>query len=564
VYGLKISRRSLLLTLGLVSAFAFSTRKVLQYAAEPSAENDCTNLLSSTPSESIAENGTAGEIPSDALPWGQKGGYINDASCLNSTAIYGVVQVVNEDDIRNAILFAREQGLKVSLAGVRHSMGGQAFYENAIVLDMTHFNEMALDEQQKILTVQSGATWHDIQEFFHPTYAVKAMQSTDIFTVGGSVSVNAHGMDHQAGAVGSTIRSMRLMLMDGSVKTLSRDENEDLFRLVIGGYGLFGVILEVALEVTENVVYETGRRLIHYQDFPDLFENELAVKPSLGLMYSHLSTSPQSLLREMILYTYEDQPVEAAEIPPLGEVSSIKLRRLILNFSKLGPIPMRVKWFAEKHIEPRLESCTVVARSQAMSDGEACLVSRNEPMHDSVKYLKNDLAGETDILQEYFVPRSQFLAFVDGLREIVVNYDVNLLNASVRVVHQEDNFLNYAPVDMFSLVLYINQKTNSQGNEKMRVVTGEIIDLTTQVGGRFFLPYQLHYSKEQLEQAYPEIGDFFAAKRAYDPDLLLTNTFYEKYAPSFEGSTAKNISSHTDALAPRHQLSEQPALCAAT
>jgi len=41
---------------------------------------------------------------------------------------------------------------------------------------------------------------------------VKAMQSTDIFTVGGSISVNAHGMDHRAGSVGETVRTMRIML----------------------------------------------------------------------------------------------------------------------------------------------------------------------------------------------------------------------------------------------------------------------------------------------------------------------------------------------------------------
>jgi FAD/FMN-containing dehydrogenase len=251
------------------------------------------------------------------------------------------------------------------------------------------------------------------------------------------------------------------------------------------------------------------------------------------LMYGHLSTAPQSLLREMLLYTYEEQNVADPEIPPLGTVSGIKLRRFVFNFSKMGDLPMRIKWYAEKNIEPRLESCTVISRSELNEQGEMCLVSRNEPMHDSVPYLQNNLRGETDILHEYFIPRDRFVEFVDGLRRIVVERDVTLLNASVRVVHQEDIFLNYAPQDAFSVVLYINQATTKEGNEKMRAVTSELIDLTTDVGGRFFLPYQLHYSPEQLERSYPEIRDFFAAKRRYDPDLILTNTFYEKYAPAF-------------------------------
>jgi FAD/FMN-containing dehydrogenase len=507
---------------------------MMRYAEAPTGEKDCPPLESvpASTSEVAALDQSEAAASSIELPWAQKGGFLNDASCLNRTQVYGVVQVKSVEGIGDAVRFAAEQGLKISLAGVRHSMGGQAFFHNALVLDIRQFNQMSLDEEQKILTVQSGAVWHDIQTFLHPKFAVKAMQSTDIFTVGGSISVNAHGMDHQVGAIGKTIRAMRLMLADGSIQTLSPTENAELFELVIGGYGLFGIILDVELEITENVVYASGRRLLDYQAFPELFESELAADTKLGLMYGHLSTDPNSLLREMILYTYEEQSDGNFEIPPLGEVSSIELRRFVLNVSKLGPLQKRLKWYAEKEIEPMLESCTVVPRSQALTDGEACLVSRNEPMHDSVKYLQNNLPDETDILQEYFIPRAQFIAFVDGLRQIVIEHEVNLLNASVRVVHQEANFLNYAPVDMFSVVLYINQATTSEGNEKMGVVTGKIIDLTTQLKGCFFLPYQLHYTAEQLLASNPQIPEFFAAKRRYDPDLRFTNTLYEKYAPT--------------------------------
>jgi FAD/FMN-containing dehydrogenase len=394
---------------------------------------------------------------------------------------------------------------------------------------MLKFNRMSLDEEKKILTVQSGATWHDIQSFLHPNFAVKAMQSTDIFTVGGSISVNAHGMDHLAGSVGSSIRSMRVMLADGGIVNVSREENPELFSLVVGGYGLFGVILDVDLEVVENDIYQTERQAVSYRDFPEIFEKEILPDPNLGLFYGHLSTAKGSLLDEMIFYEYTRVDIGEAEVPPLGEVSSIKLRRFVFNFSKLGDLPMSIKWYLEKNIEPRLESCTVVPRTQAMAEGEACFVSRNEPMHDSVAYIRNNLKNETDILHEYFIPRDQFIPFVDGLRQIVLEHDVNLLNASVRVIHPESNFLNYAPGEMYSIVLYINQPTTPEGNEKMGVVTRELIDLTAEGNGRFFLPYQLHYTPEQLQRSYPMIGEFFAAKKAYDPEGLFTNTFYEKY-----------------------------------
>jgi FAD/FMN-containing dehydrogenase len=221
------------------------------------------------------------------------------------------------------------------------------------------------------------------------------------------------------------------------------------------------------------------------------------------------------------------------DLPPLREVSVVKFRRLVFNLSKRGTLSMRVKWFAEKYLEPRWESC-LVTRNQALGEGEACLVSRNQPMHDSVQYLKNDLQEETDILQEYFIPRHQFIAFIDGIRSILEGHRANLLNASVRVVHKENTALNYAPADMFALVLYLNQTTDEEGNERMGKLTRDLIDLTLTLGGRFFLPYQLHYTADQLQRSYPEIRAFFDAKKHYDPALLFTSTFYEKYSSQID------------------------------
>src|SRR3712207_9148736 len=73
----------------------------------------------------------------------------------------------------------------------------------------------------------------------------------------------------------------------------------------------------------------------------------------------------------------------------------------------------------------------------------------------------------SDILQEYFVPRDQFVPFVDGLRQIVRANRTKLLNASVRVVHREDNLLNYAPADMFAIVLYVNQPTTDRKSTRL-------------------------------------------------------------------------------------------------
>lgn len=494
---------------------------VAPLAAEPEGEKDCGNVL--PPSA-----GAHAAVKQPPIDWAQKGGSVNDASCLSRTPVAGIVKPRTEKDVAIALAQAQAAGLTVAPAGVRHSMGGQALPRGGMQIDMRGLNRIELNAAKSTVTVGAGATWHDIQNAIHPRFAVKAMQSTDIFSVGGSISVNAHGMDHQAGAIRDSIRSLRVMLADGKAVTASRTENPELFDLVVGGYGLFGIILSAELDVVPNALYASQRALLPTKDLPRKLEQIIA-DPSIGLMYAHLSTAPGSLLDEALIYTYHQTGDAGAERAPLGEVSSVKFRRLTVNLAKRSSAFRSFKWWAEKNLEHRFETCTVT-RAQAMKDGEACLVSRNDPMHDSVPYLRNAMKNDTDILQEYFVPRDRLIPFIDGLRQVVRDQDANLLNASIRVVDQEDNFLTYAPAPSYSVVLYFNQRTDADGNARMAHLTRALIDLTQKEGGRFFLPYQLHYDAAQLKRAYPQIGAFFAEKKKWDPEGRFSNRWYERFA----------------------------------
>lgn len=517
-------KRKLLVT---VSVLALVAAGAAIYAAplmaEPDGPKDCGTLFADAPRP-------APPAAAPAPKWAQLGGTVNDASCLSRTPVAGIVRPESERQVAEALAYARARGLPVSAAGVKHSMGGQAFAARGLMLDMRGLAAIRLDPTRRTVTVGAGATWHDIQNAIHPRFAVKAMQSTDIFSVGGSISVNAHGMDHRAGALLGSIRSLRVMLADGRVATVSRTENEELFRHVVGGYGLFGVILSAELEVVPNDVYRSRRAVIATRDFPALF-GQIEADPTVGLMYAHLSTAPGSLLDEALVYTYHKVPDAGLERAPLTEVASTKLRRLTVNLAKRGSFFRSAKWWTEKHLEHRFESCTVT-RAQAMGDGEACLVSRNDPMHDSVAYLRNNLPAETDILHEYFVPRARLMPFVEGMKRLFRAHDANILNVSIRAVDEEDHALTYAPAPAFSVVLYLNQKTDADGSRMMAALTSALIDLSKANGGRFFLPYQLHYTPAQLEASYPEIRGFFAAKRRFDPEARFSNRWYERYAPA--------------------------------
>lgn len=525
--GVGVKRKTLLVGASVVAVAAVSTGAYLApLAAEPDGPKDCGSALPDLPGQAAKPDN---KIP--APTWKQQGGQINDASCLSRTAIAGVVDVRSAADVAKALAYAKAKGLSVSAAGVKHSMGGQAFRQGGVVLDMRGLNGIRLDPEAQTITVGSGATWHDIQNAIHPRFAVKAMQSTDIFTVGGSISVNAHGMDHQAGALMDSIRSIKVMLADGSIVTASREENDELFRHVVGGYGLFGIVLEATLDVVPNAIYSSERSLIAAADYPKAFA-AIEADPDIGLTYTHLSTAPGSFLDEALVYRYRRVKDEAGlERQPLREVSSTKLRRLTVNLAKRSDAFAGFKWWSEKVLESKLENCTVT-RAQAMQDGEACFVSRNDPMHDSVPYLFNALPKETDILHEYFVPRAELPGFIKGMKAIFQGQPLRLLNASIRAVGKEENVLTYAPEPAFSMVLYVNQPTDAAGNAAQADLTRKLIDLTLKHRGRFFLPYQLHYTPEQLLASYPEFPAFVAAKRKWDPDGLFRNSWYDRYSPS--------------------------------
>ena len=113
----------------------------------------------------------------------------------------------------------------------------------------------------------------------------------------------------------------------------------------------------------------------------------------------------------------------------------------------------------------------------------------------------------------------------------VKNNGANLLNVTIRIVHKDTTTaLPYAKDDRFAFVLYFNQKFNDKESKILQKTTTDLIDIAENVGGTFYLPYQLYYSKEQLQKAYPEIDTFFTIKKKYDPSEIFVNTWYEKYS----------------------------------
>ena len=499
---------------------------VQEYSAAPTQAKDCAIHALSTPPVRDSRM-TPATFPGHLT---DRRGTINDASCLNRTPVYGVAHPRTADDVAQALAFAREHGLQVSVGGTRHSMGGQSSFPGALVLDMRNMDRIRVDESRRTVRVQAGAIWRDVLEAVHPHgLSVAAMPSIDILSVGGTLSSNAHGADFRRGSLASTVRSLLVMRADGTAQTVDREHDPKLFAAVIGGYGLFGVILEAELDLTDSEMYAFEQRTVGYREFPDLFANEILPDPRHHLMFAHLSTAPDTLMEQAIVYTYDRTATTSAEpVPPLRRGSDSRFARFVFNLARTGTVGQNVKWKAQRDLLPHLRSCRQ-SRNEALREAEACLVSRNQAMYNGLGLLRNRLTQYTDILQEYFVPHDRLVPFLDDVRQMLRAHDAVLMNASIRVVHKDEVMLSYAGGERFSLVLYLSQEVSEEGNRDMAGLTRELVDAALEHGGSFYLPYQQHYTRADVERAYPALDAFFALQRQYDPDLLFMNRFYSRY-----------------------------------
>jgi FAD/FMN-containing dehydrogenase len=446
-----------------------------------------------------------------------------DVARLHPSRVDRVEPVREVEQLRAVLRDARRRGLKVSISGSRHSQGGHTYTSGGVVLDMRGFNRVrAVDPAALTITVESGATWDEIQRAIAPRgLAVKVMQSSNVFTVGGTLSANAHGRDVDVTQVVEMVESFRLLLADGSVVAVSRNENAELFSLVIGGYGLYGVILDVTLRVARDELYEQAAVSMDYREFP-AYLARLRADPEVALMLARpsIEPDPQSFLRELMVVTWRRARPGTAGAFELTEEAHVTRDRLFFGLSRRFGWAKSLRWRLQKRVE--------------LGAGQARLVSRNNAMRPPLaplELLDYRSRRDTDIIQEYFVPVEEFVPFMDRFREILLADEANVLSSTVRYVTANATpTLAYAPQrDALAVIQMSNVGLSAAAQARAEATTRRLVDAALERGGTYYLTYQLYPTPEQLHRAYPGARRAFERKRFYDPDETFSSQFYERY-----------------------------------
>lgn len=446
---------------------------------------------------------------------------LNDHGKISPTQVSRVVSIKSEADILAAIDQANKEHLPIAIMGKQYSQGGQSLAPQAIELNMLPLhNVLSLDRPKKQVTVQSGITWADLQYTINQdNLAIKSMQSPNIFTVGGSMSVNAHGDDFRSGAVGNSIVAFHLLLANGNKVLVTPETEPALWTAVIGGYGLLGVVTDVTLQLTDNSVLKGNYQELDVAKFPRYFHEKIINNKNIVLFYSHLNIVPGTdFLQNMYVITYTDTHKLPDKIIALDNPDQWnQLLTPLFNISRHGSLGKAWRWELEKKLFSVFYNNRVITRNNAME----------KPVRFASEHRGKD---NVDWLQEYFIPTDNLSPFMDKLRLIMRGNKVNLLNVTVRYVPAEANSrLTYAKTNCFAVVLYFNQRLSVDELKRAQSWTRDLIDAALSVGGNYYLPYQSFASKKQFHAGYPGVGEFLKIKQQYDPSGLFNNKLYQHY-----------------------------------
>ncbi|MFP5377256.1 MAG: FAD-binding oxidoreductase [Acidimicrobiia bacterium] len=154
-----------------------------------------------------------------------------------------VVECTGAADVVDAVNFAREHRLLLTVRGGGHSIAGLSSTDGGLLVDLGAMRGVVVDPDRRLARVQGGSLWADVD---------REAQAFGLVTPGGVVSDTGVGGLTLGGGYGWVRRKYGLACdalveaqvvgADGAVRTASAESHPDLFWALRGGGGNFGVV----------------------------------------------------------------------------------------------------------------------------------------------------------------------------------------------------------------------------------------------------------------------------------------------------------------------------------
>jgi FAD/FMN-containing dehydrogenase len=461
------------------------------------------------------------------------GALVNDIhSQLNATRVNRIIKPRTATDLRATVLTARSELKSISIAGGRHAMGGQQFGEGSILVDMTAMNRVLdFDAEQGIVEVEAGIQWPQLIDHLNKSQdgrenqwgIVQKQTGADRLSIGGALASNVHGRGLKLKPIIDQVDSFTLMNHAGEMLRCSRDQNPELFRLVIGGYGLFGIVTSVKLRLWERKKVE---RIVEIRDSNTItqsFEQRIAAGYLYGDFQFATDSNRDSFLRRGVFSCY--RPVDPAT-------------PLTAHPTRFHPEDWaRLTYYSHKYKRRAFEVYTkrYLATSGQVYWADSQLSGAYvDNYHEELDRKLGATVKATEMITEIYVPRDSLFDFLEEARLELRKQEANLIYGTIRLIERdEESFLRWAREPFACVIFNLHVTHDSIGLEKAARAFRSLIDLGIRHTGSYYLTYHRFATRQQVEACYPQFSEFLQMKLEYDPDEIFQSEWYRHYKKMF-------------------------------
>ncbi|HKU90414.1 MAG TPA: FAD-binding oxidoreductase [Steroidobacteraceae bacterium] len=456
-----------------------------------------------------------------AGPW-----WVNDThSALNRTPVSRVLEPRTADEVAAAVATAAARGQPLAVCGARHAMGGQQFLTNGTLLDTRRLNHVRwFDRNEALIELGAGTTWPDVirgylalQRGPGPAFGIRQKQTgADRLTLGGAVSANMHGRTLAAQPFVADIEGLEVATPTGELLRCSREQNPELFRHVVGGYGLFGVVTAVTLRLVPRVKVERCVTRLEIEELIDAFDERIAA----GHLYGdfQFATSPHSadFLRTGVLSSY--RPVDAQRRIPDDQ------RRLSQgDWNEL----LRLSHADKRAAFQRFIEFYLATNGQVYWSDTHQLNLYLEEYHGALDHRLGAAVRGSEMITELFVPRDRLVAFMNDVRRDFRMNAVDFIYGTIRLIEAEqETALPWARRNWACVVFNLHIDHRAEDVARAADHFRRLIDHALSHGGSYFLTYHRYATATQLLAAHPGIREFLATKHAVDPAGVFQSDWY--------------------------------------
>ncbi len=426
-----------------------------------------------------------------------------------------------------AQLVATSTPLPMAICAGRHAMGGQQFIDGGLQIDMHAMDRvLTFDAERGLITVEAGVHWPALMAHLDTDpanrqhgWGIRQKQTgADRFSIGGSVAANVHGRGLQMKPLVDDIESFVLIDANGQSIECDRQHNAELFALVIGGYGLFGVVVSVTLRLVRHFPVVREVELIDVDEVLARLAQRMAEGCVYGDFQFAIDAASTDFLRAGILSCYRRLPADTPlTVDPLHLADADWTRLLHLaHVDKAAAFTEFREFYLRSHGQ--------VYRSDQHQAGyyfdgyhgllDACLAHKG-----------------TEVISELYVPRPRLVEFMREAATRLRDAEADVIYGTVRLIERDDEtVLAWAREPWACIIFNLHTAHTEAGLAHTRHCKRLLVDLALACGGSYYLTYHRYPTHEQLHAAHPRFAEFVEAKRRYDPLQRWSSNWYRHYA----------------------------------